>query len=147
MQESPSPTKDRKHYHHPSKRGSTTSPGPAALSSASDWLAVLTPVMIWATFPASGLALVGNLVELLFYHSPREHRTLHSSGDEPSQDLANNAGHAFSLPPGVQVIPVADLPEDLVKLLSPSSNSESYQSTFIPNATFNTNATFIPNAT
>ena len=60
---------DHKHWHAPAVRGSTSSPGPAALQLAAQWLQLLTLVLAQQQLPSSGLTLVSDLVQLLFYHT------------------------------------------------------------------------------
>lgn len=105
MQEAPVPPKDRKHFHHPTKRGSITFPGHAALSAVSDWLTVLVPAMTWAKFPASGMSLVSNLVQLLFCHCEKQSGRPADAAEPESSDIIADA---FSLPGQIQVEPWAD---------------------------------------
>ena len=52
----------------PPRRGSTTSPGQEALGTAGQWLAVLVCCHHQAGLAPDGLALVNDLVQLLYYH-------------------------------------------------------------------------------
>ena len=60
---------DHKHWHAPVARGATASPGPEALFVAARWLQLLTLILAQQQLPSSGLALVSELVQLLFYHT------------------------------------------------------------------------------
>ena len=50
------------------KRGSTVSPGEAALTASAQWLEVLVCCQAVATLPPSALSLMSDLVQLLYYH-------------------------------------------------------------------------------
>ncbi|KAK9813346.1 hypothetical protein WJX73_001697 [Symbiochloris irregularis] len=106
----------RKSYHHPTKRGSTMSPGPTALAFAADWLALLTPAMAWAPFPVPGLALVGELTQLLFYHSPRGLVGEISGVDVGLVDAPASAEDVFPLP-----IMIKDCVQAIAASLNPAT--------------------------
>lgn len=50
------------------KRGSTVSPGEAALAASAQWLEVLVCCQAVASLPPSALSLMSDLVQLLYYH-------------------------------------------------------------------------------
>ena len=50
------------------KRGSTVSPGEAALTASAQWLEVLVCCLAVASLPPSALSLMSDLVQLLYYH-------------------------------------------------------------------------------
>ena len=69
VQESPGGSpQDSARASQPPKRGSTTSPGPEALSKAAHWLALLVCCHVKAGLAPDGLVLVNDLVQLLYYH-------------------------------------------------------------------------------
>lgn len=69
VQESPGGSpQDSARSSQPPKRGSTTSPGPEALSKAAHWLALLVCCHVKAGLAPDGLVLVNDLVQLLYYH-------------------------------------------------------------------------------
>ena len=71
----------------PPKRGSTTSPGQEALYTGSRWLAALVCCHHKAELAADGLALLNDLVQLLYYHGSGVAHTLTVDGCDTSVHL------------------------------------------------------------
>lgn len=78
----------------PPKRGSTTSPGQEALSKAAHLLALLVCCHVSAELAPDGLALINDLVQLLYYHGS-------NVAHKPEEEAANENIHLLS--PLVQV--------------------------------------------
>ena len=62
--------------------------------------------MTMAAFPASGLMLVSDVVQMLFYHSPRGDLRDGAAVDVTLLDSAVHANDAFPLPQLIQASPL-----------------------------------------